>query len=919
MGHTTVAASAVVSAFMAGLASGGFAASTFLKRFSGKNALFVYGLIELGIGLAGLLTKIVLSNIDALPLSHSISAQPVFLFVIPFLILLLPTFLMGLTYPLLVDWFRNEKSTSVLYGINTLGAVMGVFSAGFIFIPKMGLSASFMIAASINVVAGVIAIAISRRAAHNGDVVVFPPHAATTPAWSRVTPLLMSVFFLTGLASITAEVAWTRAFALLIGSSTYAFTIMLVTFLVAIALGALAFQVLQGYIKPNFSLLSAVLFLTSFAILVYLPFFNQLNYFYVRIFPLVLENQFLMDATRFLLCAVVMFFPAFLMGLIFPWILNLLIEENPRRDSTVGVAVGVNTTGAIAGGALSGLWLIPAIGTENTLLACVWIYGAAAFALLLGFAAPTSRRTLAAIVSLGIIALGASVRPPWDPLVMSSGVFIYAQDYYHRKNYQEFQMDTHQNELLFYKDGVACTVSVHQTPAGGRFLRVNGKTDASTGQDMHTQVLLGVLPGLFHPRRPETSLVLGLGSGVTAGALSTFSSMKKIDCVEIEPAVAEALHFFSPINHSIRSNPILKIHYNDGRRHLKVSAEKYDIIASEPSNPWIAGVSNLYTKEAFDLAKARLAPNGIFCQWFHSYSMSLDDFQLIMRTFAASFPHVMLLTSGDKDFFFLGSNEPWQIDYGKVQAGIDANPDLQLDLLMLGLNHPFTLISSSYLLEDDGFRAMAGEGPLHRDDRPTLEFTSPRNLYRNLSQFVDAKITEHKKESLPSSLSGFNPTKKELAFLHNLTGEAYLRQKNLAGAEAEFGKAMQLDNSSARTWANKGRASNLRMQHFQAEKEYRKAISLDGKYALPWFYLGMLYFEQEQEDQALEYLMEGHKRAPTDPMGSLQIASMLMRKGRNNEARVIIEKALQQPILNRGLYQNLEHLLINLKQKSPAP
>jgi tetratricopeptide (TPR) repeat protein len=290
-----------------------------------------------------------------------------------------------------------------------------------------------------------------------------------------------------------------------------------------------------------------------------------------------------------------------------------------------------------------------------------------------------------------------------------------------------------------------------------------------------------------------------------------------------------------------------------------------------------------------------------------------------MRTFASVFPHVMLMTSGNKDFYFLGSNEPWQIDYSRIEKTINENPQMALDLARLDLGHPFTLLSTTFLLNDTQFREMAGNGPLHLDDKPTLEFTSPRNLYSSLSQYIETEISKYRTDTLPEGLIGFNPTKKEWGLLYNLTAESYLRQQNLAGAQRAVQKALEMDPLSARAWANSGRIDNLLTKHFQAERSYRKAIELDKSYALPWFHMGMLYLEQGQEDQALQFLMEGHKRAPTDPIGTIQVANLQMKRGQFKEARALVEKAIEHPSTNPEIYASLQSLLQTIKQKSPAP
>src|SRR5262249_29487777 len=212
------------------------------------------------------------------------------------------------------------------------------------------------------------------------------------------------------------------------------------------------------------------------------------------------------------------------------------------------------------------------------------------------------------------------------------------------------------------KEGMNASVLVGRDGSGSLYLKVNGKADASSGIDMRTQVLLGQIPLLFHPR-PESVLVVGLASGVSVGSVATHP-VAKIRVLEIEPAMVGACRAFADFNHHVLDDPRVRIVFNDARNDILLRRETYDVVVSEPSNPWMTVASNLFTKEFFRDAHARLAPGGIFCQWFQVYSLAPTDLRSLIATFRSVFPNVVAFGVGDaSDLIVLGSDRPLRFDY----------------------------------------------------------------------------------------------------------------------------------------------------------------------------------------------------------------------------------------------------------------
>ena len=257
-------------------------------------------------------------------------------------------------------------------------------------------------------------------------------------------------------------------------------------------------------------------------------------------------------------------------------------------------------------------------------------------------------------------------------------------------------------------------------------MRVNGKTDASNAGDMHTQLMSGHLPMFIRPDA-KRALVIGMGSGVTAGAVS-LHPVERIDVIEIEPAVVEAAAFFAKENREVLKNPKARVAIADGRNFLLASDGGYDVIISEPSNPWMRGIGNLFSLDFYELTAQRLAPKGIVCQWIHAYGLFPEDLKMVVKTFRSVFPHTTIWNTTRGDLLLIGSKDPWALDHANLQAKYGSIPGLREDMTRLGLHSPLAILADFVLVEEDA--AQYGQHALvNTDDLPFLEFSAPDSLY----------------------------------------------------------------------------------------------------------------------------------------------------------------------------------------------
>ena len=439
-------------------------------------------------------------------------------------------------------------------------------------------------------------------------------------------------------------------------------------------------------------------------------------------------------AVQFLIGFAVMFPATFALGGIFPSVLQLHARGLDRVGSSVGSVYAANTVGTIFGAAAGGFAVVPFLGVRNTLVVV------ALSQVLLGLAAalfliPAGRR-LRWAVALPLAAAAAAMpwlRPGWDTLLMNSGVYINVVDLPEDADWSEFVRRTvANNRLVFFEEGLTASVMVADQPeVNNRFLSVNGKVEASTAGDMETQLMCAHLPLMLHAE-PRDVLVIGLASGITAGAVATHP-VRSIRVVEIEAAMIPAARQFDSVNGGVLDDPRLRLTINDARNELTFSPRRYDVVVSEPSNPWMTVASNLFTEEFFRLARKRLNPSGIFSQWIQTYGLATEDLRAIVAAFHAAFPNTMLFeTFEGTDLLLLGSDAPIAFDLERMGRRM-SELRVWADLGRVRVRRPADVLPLFRLGTAEVKRLVAGAAR-NTDDNARVEFSAPKAMYEDTTE-----------------------------------------------------------------------------------------------------------------------------------------------------------------------------------------
>lgn len=770
-GNTVYAIATVLAVFMGGLATGSALLGSWSERHA--NPVALYGWIELVVAASGVLSLAGLAGVRLLyvgsyPLVEGwMPALIALRFVGAALVLFVPTFLMGGTLPIMVRGLTRNSAElgariSRLYWVNTLGAVTGTLAAGFWLLPQLGLRQTVLFAAMLNIAAGAIALAAARfwfvapaPALDSSDELAASPLPQATVHAVAATPevasqlsqrWLLVAFALVGATAFAYEVAWVRLLATHLGSSTYAFTVMLAVFLNGIVLGTLAFELWLKLGRPvTLGTFAATQTLTAAAALVFLYFYNRFPELLPRVLRLGGANFESLLLAQFEVSAAAMLPAALVFGFNFPVVMLLIAgrpEASGRHGAAVGRAYAANTIGAIVGAVAAGFWLVPAVGSYRLVAftAIVNLVLSGALALVHSSRATLSLATQGLLLGGCILAASGAF---YDRALATFGTMVY-WDYHDEKlTLAEMAATT---DVVFAKDGLNSTISVTRAEDYVA-IRTNGKVDASP-RDSVTQLLVGHLGATFHPA-PKRVLVIGFGSGMTVSAVSRHPEVERIVCVEIEPAVIEASQYLGLLHRGVVSDPRLEIVLDDARNYLLTTREQFDLIVSEPSNPWIAGVSALFTDEFYREAKMRLAPAGLFVQWVQAYSLFPADFRMILATLAPHFPQVSLWRAASSDYLLLAQVEAKPLELDRLRA-LWRYEGLRSDFKELGMRRPEGILGFHRLDDADVRRLVAG-APRNTDDRTQLEYNAPRALLASSLESENAQmIWQHRSQPIPS-------------------------------------------------------------------------------------------------------------------------------------------------------------------------
>jgi spermidine synthase len=744
-GSTTLAVSTVLTSFMGGLALGSYLFGRIMD--SRKRPLFYYGLLEGVIGLYALSIPWLFSLL--IPAYRGLWEQfhPNFYgftlmqFLLVSSVLVIPTTCMGATLPILSKWaVLQERHLGVtigrLYALNTFGAVIGTALSGFFLLPLLGVNKTLGIAVVVNILVALSIFILNGRVpaapSPQPDSSVLDLGSPQSESFSPLPPwIIWSIVLgisLSGFISMIYEVAWSRTLSLLVDSSVYGFSIMLTTFLVGIALGSYVFSRkvdllrFQGFVWAWLQIGIGVFAFVS------LVFFQELPYWYLLLYRSLGQNINLLLTGKFVLAFFIMLAPTIFMGAIFPLTIKIYATNLKQVGRLVGNIYTINTLGCILGSFAGGFFLIPWLGIRNTILLGIGLNLLLGLYLLVISPSPRPFIKWALGPVVLVLTLGILCFPPaWKAPLMVSGTYIYAHSFGQTTRQELMKMYDPQNEpLLYYKEGHTCTISVHKSKRTGTiYMKSNGKVEASTKGDMPTQVLVAQIPLLLAPRMDEV-LVVGMGSGVTVGSVTPFPS-KKITLVELEQAVIEGSHFFDHVNNRPLEDPRMVLRVADARNYLLVTPDRYDVIISEPSNPWMAGVANVFTREFFRLGHGKLKPEGVFCQWLQLYKISPESFKTVLTTFQSVFPFVYVFQPQEKDLVMLGFKEKPVLSLSRIEERMKWKP-VEQDLKRIGVTDLEDL-TSRFMMGPEEVATLTSGGVLNTDDNALIEFSTPKTLF----------------------------------------------------------------------------------------------------------------------------------------------------------------------------------------------
>lgn len=740
-GHASYAIVAVLVAFMGGLALG----NAWLGRVADKlqRPLAFYGWLEIIIGVYALAFPLIFDTAYGVYVSAAKGAAigSTSLFVMKFLValitLIIPTVLMGGTLPVLVRIVTRslgelQNRVSTLYFINSLGAVVGVGVAEFWLIPDTGLPGALTYGATINIAVGALSLFIS---GYICEETRRPPvkneGKASTDETFTLPEIRMAIIGIgiSGFVAMLYEIAWTRLLGLSMGSTSHAFAIMLITFIFGIAVGSWLIGRLKN-IGNSLNWFAWMEIGIGVSIILMMFCYSRLPYWFST-----LANQLSRHESNYAVFQIleglfsfgVMIVPTTILGMTLPLVSRISTAELSHTGRSVGFVFSFNTVGAVLGAVATGLWILPSLGLAQTFALGTGLNIAVGVVILLRQASPAKRKLAPLIlpaIGLWIIVAGPLFAKEWTALT-TVGAFRFRSNVF--ESFASFRKENTQTEILYHRDGASSTVTVKKFSDDNIVLMVNGKADASTGSDMLTQLLLGHLPALLHPE-PRNALVIGLGSGVTCGAVLTHPSIEKVDAIEISPEVVVAAKWFESVNEGILTNKSLKIHIDDAKSFLHTTPDTYDIIISEPSNPWMAGVPGLFSVEFYQQAASHMNPGGLMCQWLHLYEINQQAVDTIIATFTGTFRYTTIWLGSDGDLLLIGGTQPGEANLEKLLSRL-RQPRVRASLARCDITRPVCLLAHQLISEDYSAYAYDKETLVHSDLYPVLEPLAQKGMF----------------------------------------------------------------------------------------------------------------------------------------------------------------------------------------------
>jgi spermidine synthase len=709
LGATSKAIAGVVSLFMLGLALGGTLAARWASRV--HRPALAYGAAELGIGLCAAVVTVVLphlEDVNNMGLRYFVAA----------LCLVLPSTLMGLTFPFVMQVRdpRGRGGGGGLYAANTAGATLGCMLAGFLGIGGLGIRATAEIAAMGNLLCGFVAMLVFRKVVATADHVPGDGNAPVPPADvdPRGRARVFAAAAVAGASALGAEILWTRVLIPYVNSSSYAFSAILATYLAGLALGAAwvarrCARLSSSQMARLFGVLQLGLAVLVWATPSLLRAAETLVPGYHGIRQITsLAGGLAMMAGVFAKAAIVVLLPTFLMGASLPLCIAQMARTGLPGGTAAGRVVAVNTVGGVAGALLAGLVLLPGLGSGKALLAVGLGNFVAALLVLVPNTQRDRRRVVAFALTAGVAVVAIAIGP------------ADAQPFLGR-------LAQGAQPLLVDEGSQDTTAVIEQGPPGRRDRTIlsNGVSYAGDAPAAQRYMgLLGHLPVLLSDDASQ-SLVICVGTGTTAANLATHDEVRRIDLVDISPAVHKTLPLFARVNHSVWNDPRVHMHEADGRQFLTRAPRNYGVITLEPPPPRAAGAASLYTVGFYERARASLRPGGVIAQWLPLHGLTEAEILMLARTFLAVFPDAALFLLNSDEAALLGSPGPLVLDVDRMRPRLES-PAVRASLARIGFAADDTGQLAADLLalapvSGLALRELVGEGPVVTDNRPLIE------------------------------------------------------------------------------------------------------------------------------------------------------------------------------------------------------
>ncbi len=736
-GVDVYSASTVLAAFMAGLALGSYLFGEYIDK--GAHPLKVFLLIECLLALFAIFFPPLFKGLTAIyrfSIDHA-AMDPLIVQLIKsgysFLFLLVPTTLMGGSLPVISKYFIKELNKlgfnlSKLYSANNLGAVIGCFLSGFIFIKILGTRNTVLMASALNLLNALLAgILLAKDTSWYANTV---PAKRTPNKNARndrkpvpfLVKLALWVFAIEGFTTLAYEIIWTRILLeFSFDKSVYFYTIVILPFIFGLSLGSYLVKSKIDKIKNKLNILAyleiAIGLVSIFLFIVF-----------SKISPALIESRdsynswFSLVFQEYSLIFFLLLIPAILMGITFPLVGKIWSGHMPSLGKKIGQLGFMDTVGSILGALMAGFLLIPFLGIYKSFILTAIINITIGTSLIL-FQKKTANPSRLTSLSVAIALLILFIR-------------IFPEKEYIKNKLKYYPEDT----IVSYHEGVGATVSIHDQPDGYKALTINGSKTAYTNpNDLRVHKLLGYLPYFFHPGETKNALVIGFGLGVTTHSLSR-EDIPVVDVAEICPGVIKSsANYFSYHNQDAIQHENVKVFIEDGRSYLYRSPRTYDIITSNAVHARLS--SNLYTKDFYELCKDRLSENGMVCQWLPTNWLSKDEFRALVKAFHQVFPNSSFWYVTRGHALLLGSQGKMVKDYQKLQEHVQ-KPNIRKSLAEAEIFN-LDMLLGQLLMDPADLEKYCKGAPVNTDNKPIVEYSQVMDLKPNLNVLSDMASTRY--------------------------------------------------------------------------------------------------------------------------------------------------------------------------------